>query len=206
MVDSSGTRLGQEAAARLAELGCCEIRPGLSASEFERIERQYGFEFADDHRAFLAAGLPVLDLSDDQEFRTWEKPWPDWRDGDPEELRRHLDWPADDVIGLVERDGLWLPGWGVRPADSARAVDRARQWLRDVPTLVPLYAHRFLPSGHGSSAHPVMSVWHLRDMICYGADLNDWVGREFDRVEDADWPAEQWKARATVPFWRDYLL
>lgn len=43
----------------MAELDCCEIEPGLSEAEFDRIERDFGFEFADDHRAFLAAGLPV---------------------------------------------------------------------------------------------------------------------------------------------------
>jgi hypothetical protein len=48
-----------EAARRLARISCCEIGPGLTESEFARIEQEHGFEFADDHRAFLAAGLPL---------------------------------------------------------------------------------------------------------------------------------------------------
>ncbi|MEU4843134.1 hypothetical protein [Nocardia testacea] len=64
MVESSGIGLGREAAARSVELGCCEIRPGLTDSGFERIEKHYGFEFADEHRAFLAAGLPVRGLDE----------------------------------------------------------------------------------------------------------------------------------------------
>ncbi|MFJ8963949.1 hypothetical protein ACIRG5_31625 [Lentzea sp. NPDC102401] len=40
----------------MAELGCCEIAPGLTDAEFARIEAEHGFEFADDHRAFLAVG------------------------------------------------------------------------------------------------------------------------------------------------------
>jgi hypothetical protein len=39
--------------------GCCEIEPGLTDAQFARIEPQSRFKFADDHRAFLAAGLPM---------------------------------------------------------------------------------------------------------------------------------------------------
>ncbi|GGL45799.1 hypothetical protein [Nocardia jinanensis] len=206
MVEGSGIRLGREAAARLAELGCCEIRPGLTDSEFGRIEMRYGFEFADEHRAFLAAGLPVRDSDeDDAEWETWKKPWPDWRDGAPEDLQRHLDWPVDAAIWQVEQERYWPRGWSERPADPVEAVARARQRLQGVPPLVPVYAHRFLPAGRGSWGHPVLSVWQLGDIICYGGDLNVWVRLEFTDVGD-DWRSEQWKSRVTVPFWRDYLL
>ncbi|MCX0275146.1 hypothetical protein NLM24_31555 [Nocardia zapadnayensis] len=98
MAERGGIRLGREAAARLAELACCEIGLGSTEPEFERIEKRYGFEFADEHRAVLAAGLPVRDLAeDDAEWRTWEKPWPDWRDGAPEDLQPHLDRQVDDA-------------------------------------------------------------------------------------------------------------
>ena len=207
MAESSGIRLGREAATRLAELGCCEIRPGLTDSEFERIEQRYGFEFADEHRAFLAAGLPVRDLDEvDAEWQTWEKPWPDWRDGAPEDLQRHLDWPVDEVLRHVEQEKLWPRCWGQRPADPAAALMQARQRLQDLPPLVPVYAHRFLPAGHGSWGHPVLSVWQLGDIICYGGDLSMWVRLEFTEVDDHDWHSRQWKSRVTVPFWRDYLL
>ena len=35
------------------------MAPGLTDAEIDRAEREYGFEFADDHKAFLQAGLPV---------------------------------------------------------------------------------------------------------------------------------------------------
>ncbi|WP_280437694.1 hypothetical protein [Nocardia carnea] len=206
MVESRGIRLGREPAARLAELGCCEIKPGLTDSEFERIEKHYGFEFADEHRAFLAAGLPVRDLDDvDAEWKTWEKPWPDWRDGASEDLQRHLEWPVDVAIWQVEQEGFWPRCWGERPADPAEAVARARQRLQGAPRLVPVYARRFLPAGRGNWGHPVLSVWRLGDTICYGGDLNMWVRLEFTERGD-DWRSEEWKSRVTVPFWRDYLL
>ncbi|WP_216651531.1 hypothetical protein [Actinomadura litoris] len=59
MISDGGARLGRQAADRLIQLGCCVIEAGLTEAEFARIEHENGFEFADDHRAFLAAGLPV---------------------------------------------------------------------------------------------------------------------------------------------------
>jgi hypothetical protein len=41
------------------------MEPGLTDAEFARIEAELGFQFADDHRAFLAAGLPLSALHED---------------------------------------------------------------------------------------------------------------------------------------------
>ena len=62
MISGEAARLGEEAARRLARTGQHEIGPGLTDAEFARIERDYDFEFADDHRAFLAAGLPLTSI------------------------------------------------------------------------------------------------------------------------------------------------
>ncbi|WP_265563500.1 Imm7 family immunity protein [Streptomyces hygroscopicus] len=93
MISNEGARLGAEAARLLAQTGLCEFEPGLTDAEFARIEREYGFEFADDHRAFLAAGLPVN--VPPEEGQTWSKPWPEWRGGDPGRLRDQLGWPVE---------------------------------------------------------------------------------------------------------------
>ncbi|KDN81726.1 SMI1/KNR4 family protein [Kitasatospora cheerisanensis] len=198
MIDRDAARLGAEAARRLRKADCCTIEPGLSEEEFERIEATYGFRFSDDHRAFLAAGLPVA--SPPQEGATWDQPWPDWRSGSPEELRSHLAWPAEGVLSSVDH-GYWHPSWGVRPAelDAARAL--AEQELAAVPRLVPLYAHRFLPAGRGTHGHPVLSVWGT-DIVCYGEELADYVRHEFTECHRH---AAGWNPRPTVPFWRDFL-
>lgn len=52
---NEGACLGAEAARRLAQTDLFEFEPGLTDAEFARIEREYGFQFADDHRAFLAS-------------------------------------------------------------------------------------------------------------------------------------------------------
>ncbi|WP_019634435.1 hypothetical protein [Actinomadura atramentaria] len=202
MITEGGTRLGKQAARRLVRLDCCVIEAGLTDAEFARIEREYGFEFADDHRAFLAAGLPVHEPREEEPdvSHAWERPWPDWRNGDPDELRNHLDWPIDFLLSDIRR-GHWPPGWDARPDSGEAAVDLARSRLAEVPRMVPVYAHRFLPAGRGAFGHPVLSM-RGHDIISYGADLLDYIDQEFEEPRP-EYP-DSWPPEATVPFWRDY--
>ncbi|MFI7890456.1 hypothetical protein ACIFUY_04225 [Streptomyces sp. CACIS-1.16CA] len=200
-----GVRAGARAARRLAELGVCVLEPGLSDAEFDRIEAEYGIVFAPGHRAFLAAGLPVDRAAPPKEGEAPRNPWPDWRDGDPELIRERLGRPVEELLFSVEH-GWWPPGgrWGPRPADPAEAVAAARAALASVPTLIPLYSHRYLAAGAGKAVAPgrvVLSVVGA-DTIHYGRDLAEWVEREFG---DAD-PGERWPEPAAgdrVPFWSD---
>ncbi|WUH91776.1 hypothetical protein OG900_17755 [Streptomyces sp. NBC_00433] len=197
---SEGTALGAEAARRLVRTGRYAFEPGLTDAEFSRIEREYGFEFADDHRAFLAAGLPVNVAP--EAGQTWSRPWPEWRGGDLHSLRRQLDWPVEGVLLDVEHNGFWYEGWGERPAAGPAALDAARHHLAKVPVLVPVYAHRYVPAGRGTFGHPVLSLWQT-DIIYYGLDLPDYIHREFDAARgDVD---ETWNPEASTPFWRDLL-
>jgi hypothetical protein len=185
----------RDAAARLAALDCCRLEPGLTDAEFARVEAMYGFTFADDHREFLAAALPV----DDERHRAW----PDWRHGDPAELRGMLDWPVEGVLFDVEQNAMWDHTWGLRPPTVDERLSVAREHLAEVPQLVPVYAHRYLPAGRGTSGHPVLSVYQT-DIIYYGVDLSDYIHQEFggpglDRTDP------EWNPVATVPFWQGFL-
>jgi hypothetical protein len=77
----------------------------------------------DDHRAFLAAGLPVNVPFEPEEgvSYAWERPWPDWRDGDPAAIREQLEWPVDGVLSTWSemRNGM-TPGAIARPAATKR--------------------------------------------------------------------------------------
>jgi hypothetical protein len=203
VINEAGFRLGTQAARRLAQLACCQMEEGLTDAEFTRIEREYGFEFADDHRAFLAAGLPVHEPREEEPgtYHAWERPWPDWRNGDPGELRRHLDRPIGCLLQDVQH-GYWQPAWGERPDSSEAAVDLARSQLDGAPRMVPVYGHRFLPAGHGTFGHPVLSMWGS-DIIYYGADLLDYITQEFEEPRPEH--PESWAPQATVPFWRDFV-
>ncbi|MDN5916968.1 MAG: hypothetical protein L0I76_17990 [Pseudonocardia sp.] len=202
-MSDEGARLGVEAARALARIGRCEFGPGLTDAEFARIEHEHGLEFADDHRAFLATGLPLNGphLEEKGVFRTRD-PWPAWRDGDPDALRSRLRRPVDGVLFDVQHDGTWHHSWGERPADPEMALETARVQLERVPQMVPVYAHRCLPAGRGTFGHPVLSIWQT-DIIYYGMDLADYVHQEFggpgmDRTD------ERWDPQGTVAFWLDF--
>ena len=199
-----GVSLGIAAARRLAELDCCEIAPGLTDAEFARIEGECGFEFADDHRAFLAAGLPVNTpyMSEAGVFHTWEQPWPEWRDGDPDDLHHQLGWPVRGVLREVEAGFQCCPAWGERPDDGETAMAVARWEVDEAPRLIPVYGHRFLPAGRGTFGSPVLSVYGT-DIIRYGVDLTDYVNQEFEEPRPGH--PNGFPAKVTVPFWRDYL-
>ncbi|TWE18482.1 hypothetical protein FB465_3559 [Kitasatospora atroaurantiaca] len=163
------------------------IGPGLSDAEVEATEERFGFRFAADHRLFLQAGLPL------------GRGWPDWRNGDADELRGRLDWPRDGVLFDVKH-GFWYPGWGEKPEDRQEALRLAETRLRDVPQLVPVYSHRYLPGIAGQSGHPVLSVYQT-DIIYYGNDLADYLHHEFGGPVD-----NLSRARASVPFWSYFLV
>jgi len=137
VVINGGEVLGAAAAARLSRFDArvCRIDAGLTDAEIARIEGEFGFEFADDHRAFLAAGLPLSIPYDDPPgvIRASRDPWPDWRDGDPEVLRERLHWPVVGVLFDVEHNAFWDDSWGTRPTELGEALDIARRRLADVP-------------------------------------------------------------------------
>jgi hypothetical protein len=197
VISSEAARLGEEAARRLARTGRgCEIGPGLTSAELARIEQDYEFEFADDHRAFLAAGLP-LNTSMPGRRGT---PWPDWRDGDPAGLRERLAWPVEGALFDVQHNALWHPSWGQRPADDSEAIRTARQHLARAPKMIPVSGHRYLPAGHGTDGHPVLSIYQT-DIIVYGTDLADYINQEF-----GGWSiSADWTPPPMVPFWSDFL-
>jgi len=172
-VTDDGAALGAAAADFLAAAGRGTIKPGLTGAEFAAIEAELGFTFADDHRAFLTAGLPV----------------------GRHELRERLAWPIEGVLFDVEQTDFWYAGWGPRPDDTVQAVATARALLLTAPRLVPVYSHRFLPAGHGASGHPVLSVMQT-DVVCYGADLLDYLKAEFGTTGPSTTPC-----RSTVDFW-----
>ncbi|MFG3480034.1 hypothetical protein QRN89_10620 [Streptomyces chengbuensis] len=199
MIKEAGTRLGSDAADRLARTGLYRFEPGLTDAEFAHIEGEYGFEFADDHRAFLAAGLPVN--TPPEEGQTWARPWPEWRGGDPDKLRARLRRPIEGVLFDV-KNGFWHEAWGERPADETAALAEARLHLAEAPVMVPVYGHRYLPAGRGAFGHPVLSMWQT-DIIYYGTDLADYIHQEFE--EGRGRVNEEWSPKATAPFWRDLV-
>jgi len=160
------------------------LEPGLTGQEVETLEREFGFTFGPEHAELLGLALPI------------GPSWPDWRRGDPEELRGRLEWPIEGVIFDVRSNAFWPVSWGERPSVAAEAERVAREELAAVPRLVPFYGHRCLAADPRYAPSPVFSV-HQTDVIYYGDNLVDYVAHEFGGASLQ--PSE----RTRVPFWSE---
>ncbi|MFE2297396.1 hypothetical protein ACFXAW_04285 [Streptomyces sp. NPDC059445] len=79
----------------------------MGSSTIGLIEERWGFRSAPEHRTLFGAGLPTGDR------------WPDWRDGDAEELAERPARPIDGVLFDVEHNGFWHPERDPRPTGVA---------------------------------------------------------------------------------------
>jgi hypothetical protein len=104
------------------------------------------------------------------------------------------------VLFDVEHNRMWKRGWGERPKAMPEALLVARERLAEVPTLVPVYSHRYLPAGRGTWGHPVLSVMQT-DIIYYGTDLADYIQQE-SRGYHMD---PHWEPAWKVAFWGDFV-
>jgi len=142
------------------------LGPGLAREEIERVEERFGFRFAPVHRAFLSLGLPR------------GPHWPNWRNGTVRGLRGRLGAPADGVVADVLQHDFWPARWGVRPSTDEDREAVARAELARVPTLVPLFARCYLPSGDPRAGCPVFAGDRTHVSVV-GHDLAHYVGRVF---------------------------
>jgi hypothetical protein len=177
--------MSDELATACVALLCAQgvrLAEGLSSEELAGIERRFDFAFSQDHAALLTLAVPVGDR------------WADWR-GPAEELRPLMAWPIDGLLFDVENNAFWARSWGPRPDVDAQAIDEARRHLLSWPKLVPLFSHRYMPAAPAPSRAPVFSVYQA-DVIYYGADLHDYLLREFGgrrgAVEGVTHPVEPW--------------
>lgn len=146
---------------------------GLTALEFGAVEKQYCFSFPPDLREFLSIGLPVSD--DFPNWRTGKRRW-----GEKElSISDLIEWPAIGICFDVEHDGFWMNDWGTRPDDLQEAFRITRKIVKQAPSLIPVFSHRFLPADPALEGNPVMSVYQT-DIIYYGQDLASYLANEFE--------------------------
>jgi hypothetical protein len=165
-----------------------EFQAGLSAAETAQIEREFSFQFPPDLREFLQTAMPIGEA------------FPDWRNGDRSALRGRLLWPVDSICFDVENNESWLHQWGVRPTSVTEACALARSKISAAPPLIPIFAHRYIPSLPRTPGNPVLSVWQT-DIIYYGNDLTDYLAHEFEIANPLPCPPEP----RSVEFWTDFL-
>lgn len=175
---------GARASAALAapaSKGLCTMTAGLTEAELRAVEARFEFRFNDDHREFLAAGLPT------------GPSWPDWRNGDEMTLRAHLGLPARHILIEVQTEGLWRHTWGERPARGGERNVSAK--LAAAPRMVPLYGYGFTAADPSDGA-----VWWIEGGQARRAanDLEDFVRLQQGQPVSVDVPADR------LPFWDDF--
>jgi hypothetical protein len=144
----------------------------------------FGFRFPPDLRELLQTALPR-----GPEF-------PDGGGGDRARLREWLDLPRQGILFDVEHNRFWLPAWSPRPDSLAEALRVAGEFIAAAPRLIPIFMHRMIPDEPHLPGNPVLSV-HQTDIIYYGFDLADYLGREFNLPGRQSWPDEVRQVR----FW-----
>jgi hypothetical protein len=173
--------------AELRERGI-EFEEGLTDGEIRRAQSRYKLKFPPDLREFLQTAFPVSDG------------FAAWRADDDTKLRASLAWPADGMAFDAQRNQHWRKYWSERAGVGEVPEGTARRQVALAPRLVPIYAHRFIPSEPLLPGNPVFSVYQT-DIIYYGYDLADYLRQEF-HLEGRDERPEEVRP---IRFWDDFV-
>lgn len=159
---------------------------GYTQQELDVIQARWQLRFPSDLVALLRTQRQILP----------ERGAFDWLLSDPVVIQDRLDWPFEGFWFDVECNNVWWPEWGTKPEASTDQRERLRKIFDDVPKLIPLSGHRYLPASPCEAGNPVFSVYQT-DVIHYGADLRDWIDRERH-----GW-ARPWPVIKEIPFWSE---
>ncbi|HZL14007.1 MAG TPA: hypothetical protein VFC85_07665 [Verrucomicrobiae bacterium] len=138
----------------------------MSDEEFSSVENRFGFQFPPDLKSILKLGLPV------------SKKFPDWRNGDAEEIQGRFDRVTDGICFDIEHNNFWMEEWGAKPPIFADAFAVARSYIKLAPRLIPIFVHRYIPAEPNEIGNPVFSIVQT-DIIYYGMDLASYLSAEF---------------------------
>lgn len=163
---------------------------GYTQTELDGIQEKWDLRFPPDLVALLRTRRKVIEgrLSS---F--------DWLEASDETIKQSLDWPFEGFLFDVQH-GLWWPEWGDRPDEPDVAEDRLRAVFATAPRLIPVYGHRYIPEVPNENGNPIFSVWQM-DVICYGANLEDYIRRELDPGSKGDCPDVSDPEVKRIPFW-----
>lgn len=173
---------------QLLESNRVSLHPGLLSDEISQIESIYQFRFPPDLREFLSHMLPT------------GNGFPRWRDVSERgitHIRDYLHKPLEGILFDIEHNVFWYAAWGERPADTQTAQNIARQQYAQLPPLIPIYGHRYMPTEPYETGNPVLSVYQT-DVIPYGTNLEEYFQIEYKQKPHSDM---DYTAVKPIPFW-----
>ena len=165
---------------------------GLSATEFERIENTYGIMFPPDLRALLERAVPVTDPYP----ASGRGPFPSWRD--LKKLKDDFGYPTEVILDDICEGDFWPEEWGGRPADRSNREKIGRERMLEIPRMIPVREHQYLPSEPCETGNPVFSIY-WKDSVYAGRDLADYFHSWFGT------PLPEWSRRTfrRIRFWSE---
>jgi hypothetical protein len=155
--------------------------PGYTQGELDEAQERYAVRFPPDLIGLLLERQPANGYN--------------WK-GEDARIRRMLRWPLEMLLFDVEQ-GFWWPEWGERPSLTEERMEVVENAIRDVPKLIPLLSHRFIPEEPNEEGNPVFSM-HGFDTIYYGANLTEYFRNEFQGMH-------QIGSTRHIPFWSDIV-
>jgi len=169
-----------------------QIYEGLTEEEFYKIESFYSIKFPKVLRILYKSFLP--------NFYNWR----DFSDENVEKIKLYLNMPIEGIKFDIKYNNFWLECFGEKTGDIENDISKAEEYMKnakeeEVPKLVPIYSHRYVPCFPEIIDVPVFSV-HQTDIIYYGYNLEDYFEKEFNKNfsnqnENPDIGTKE------VPFW-----
>lgn len=161
--------------------------PGYSLTELQDVQARWTLRFPPDLVEMLQERRPLFPGA------------LDWVTADPAVIQAALDWPFESFWFDVQHAAAWWPEWGDKPPAPGEQRARLKAIFAAAPRLIPVFGHRYLPEEPFERGNPVFSVYQT-DVICYGANLLDWLEREPGGYYKKPWPAIK-----EIRFWSDAL-
>ena len=173
-----------------------QIYEGLTEEEFDKIESFYSIKFPKVLRILYKSFLP--------NFYNWR----DFSDENVEKIKLYLNMPIEGIKFDIKYNNFWLECFGEKTGDIENDISKAEEYMKnakeeEVPKLVPIYSHRYVPCFPEIIDVPVFSV-HQTDIIYYGYNLEDYFEKEFNKNfsnqnENPDIGTKE------VPFWSKFV-
>lgn len=164
----------------------------LTPVEIEQIEERYKIVFPPDLRDLYLCGLPM------------GRGFINWRETSEENIKsikNRLEWPLDGMLFDIENNSFWFAEWGERPAELQTALQICKDKLKEVPKLIPVFSHRFIPSFPHERNNPIFSVYQT-DIIYYGENLGEYFKVEYNEKDHSE---IQYDEIIKINFWSELL-
>lgn len=176
---------------KLSDLGF-KVKPGLTAERIEAINKAFGCEMPQDLKDLLTVCVPVA-------FPGKTGRFPDWY-GNPQTIAAESRIRIDASLEFdITRNNYWCDEFGPKPATREEMLRQARGVVRSWPVLLPIYAHRVLPTVYSGNHPPILSFAQFVDTIIYGNNLYDYFIKEFHLPFDAEPTREE--LLEEIPYW-----